>query len=150
MGSGRVCGNQRAMADWFYLKARSSDSIYLFAELSVGSATVPIWMGWTWMYTTLADFNVGRSVAAGGRGGGVLVPGSCSRTTLFFYCLRDVGEAARRYFFFSGGWSAWDPGCGSVLPTKGSIMQWMPCCQWGVWCLTGGCYASDTRRTPSH
>ena len=61
------------------------DSTCLFAELSVGSATVPIWAGWTWTYTTLIGFNVGRSVEAGGRGGGAPVPGSCSQTTHFIF-----------------------------------------------------------------
>ena len=49
--------------------------------------------GWTWTNTTPVRFNVGLLVEAGDGGGGALVPGSCSWTSLFiFYCLGDVGE----------------------------------------------------------
>ena len=41
---------------------------------------------------TPVRFNVGLLVEAGDRGGGVPVLGSCSWTSLFFYCPGDVGE----------------------------------------------------------
>ena len=72
------------MTDRYYFKAKAIAHVGLLRALSVGSATVPIWAGWTWTHMTLAGFNVGRSVEAGGRGGGAPVPGSCSSTTIFF------------------------------------------------------------------
>ena len=74
------------------------------AELSVGSAPVPIWAGVDMDVNGTSRINVDLLVEAGDRGGGALVPGGCSRTLLvFFYCLGDVGEATRWYFFSAGG-----------------------------------------------
>ena len=74
------------------------------AELSVGSAPVPIWAGVDMDVCSTSQINVGLLVEAGDRGGGALVPGGCSWTSLeFFYCLGDVGEATRWYFFLLAG-----------------------------------------------
>ena len=60
--------------------------------------------GSTWTNTAPTRFNVGLLVEAGDGGGGAPVPIGCSRTSLvFFYCLGDVGEAARWYFYSLAG-----------------------------------------------
>ena len=94
--------SQCAVSAWTF---RECGQRRLFvAELSVGSAPVPIRAGVDMDVNGTSRINVDLLVEAGDGGGGALVPGGCSRASLvFFYCLGDVGEAARWYFFSAGG-----------------------------------------------
>ena len=105
---GTIPGPAPALTDRYYFKAKTKesegDSTCLLAELSVGSAIINrANLGGVDMdiqYTTLAGFNVGQSVEAGGRGGGAPAPGSCSRTAKFFLLLRRCGGSSTAVFFF--------------------------------------------------
>ena len=104
IGEWGISGKQGAITDRHYFKAKVRAQC-LLAGLSVGSAPVAN-LGGVDMdeYGTGADFNVGRSVEAGDRGGGTPVPSSCSRTSLLiFYYLSDVGGSSNSAFLFAGG-----------------------------------------------
>ena len=58
-------------------------------------------MGCLWAQQ-LAGFNVGRSVGAGGRGGGVPVPGSCSRAAHFIFTSSAMWGKQHGGIFFAG------------------------------------------------
>ena len=74
------------------------------AELSVGSAPVPIWAGVDMDVNGTSQINVGLLVEAGDGGGGALVPGGRSRTSLVFFLLpRRCGGSNKAVFFFSAG-----------------------------------------------
>ena len=119
------------------------------AELSVGSAPVPIWAGVDMDVYGTSQINVGLLVEAGDGGGGALVPGGCSRTSLVFFLLpQRCGGSNKVVFFFRWrviGLGLWvqigtaDGGkCFAVdaaLSTVGVV-------------LGGGCKSLDTRRTP--
>ena len=71
------------------------------AELSVGSAPVPIRAGVDMDVNGTSQINVDLLVEAGDGGGGALVPGGCSRTSLVFFLLpRRCGGSNKVVFFF--------------------------------------------------
>ena len=74
------------------------------AELSVGSAPVPIWAGVDMDVYGTSQINVGLLVEAGDGGGGAPVPSGCSRTSLVFFLLpRRCGGSSKVVFLFAGG-----------------------------------------------
>jgi hypothetical protein len=119
------------------------------AELSVGSAPVPIWAGVDMDVNGTSQINVGLLVEAGDGGGGAPVPSGCSRTSLVFFLMpRRCGGSSNVVFLFAG----WVIGLGlwvqigtadgrkcfavdAALSTVGVV-------------LGGGCKSLDTRRTP--
>ena len=75
------------------------------AELSVGSAPVPIRAGVDMDVNGTSQINVDLLVEAGDGGGGALVPGGCSRTSLVFFFTASAmwGKQQGGIFFLLAG-----------------------------------------------
>ena len=99
VGSGRVCGKQRAM-QFYHSISMLGHSKCLLLSCLWAQPLCQSGQEWTWMHAALAGFNVGLLVEAGDRGGGAPVPSGYSRTIYFWVtrffvpppeCVGDVG-----------------------------------------------------------
>ena len=74
------------MADQLHFGARATEHVCLLGRLWLSNRAISGRVDIGWLYTTLAGYNMGWSVEAGGGGGGTPVPSSLQLgSTIFFF-----------------------------------------------------------------